>query len=50
MPTRIEVNLATGEIKEIELSGAELEAYNASLAVQAAEQAPVESVAPTEGQ
>ena len=49
-PTRIEVNLATGETREIELSGAELEAYNASLAAQAAEQAPAEPVVPTEGQ
>ena len=37
MPTRIEVNLETGEIKEIELEGAELEAYNAALAAQQAE-------------
>lgn len=51
-PTRIEVNLATGETREIELEGAELEAYNAALAAQAAaaEQAPAEPVAPTEGQ
>lgn len=34
MPTRIEVNLATGEVKEIELVGEELATYEASLAQQ----------------
>jgi hypothetical protein len=34
MPTRIEVNLETGEIKEIELEGEELAAYEAALAAQ----------------
>ena len=34
MPTRIEVNLETGEIKEIELEGEELAAYEASLVAQ----------------
>jgi biotin carboxyl carrier protein len=38
-PTRIIVDLATGQTTEVELSGAELEAYNASLAQQAAEAA-----------
>ena len=38
-PTRIIVDLATGQVTEVELSGAELEAYNASLAQQAAEAA-----------
>ena len=38
-PTRIIVDLATGQTTEVELSGAELEAYNASLAQQAAETA-----------
>jgi len=38
-PTRIIVDLATGQVTEVELSGAELEAYNASLAQQAAETA-----------
>lgn len=38
-PTRIIVDLATGTTTEVELSGAELEAYNASLAQQAAEAA-----------
>lgn len=55
-PTRIIVDLATGQSTEVELSGAELEAYNASLAQQAAEaaaaaeQAPVveETPAPTQ--
>lgn len=41
MPTRIEVNLATGETTEIELVGEELVTYQASLAQQA------ESIAPT---
>jgi hypothetical protein len=40
MPTRIEVNCETGEIKEIELEGEELAAYEASLAAQAAEGQP----------
>jgi hypothetical protein len=45
-PTRIIVDLATGQTTQIELSGAELDAYNASLAQQAAvEQAPVETPA-----
>lgn len=55
MPTKIIVDLATGQTTEVELEGAELEAYNASLAQQAAEvaaaeQAPVETPAPTEGE
>jgi hypothetical protein len=37
MPTRIEVNCQTGEVKEIELEGEELAAYEASLALQKAE-------------
>ena len=55
-PTRIIVDLATGQSTEVELSGAELEAYNASLAQQAAEaaaaaeQAAQETPAPTEGE
>lgn len=53
-PTRIIVDLATGQTTEVELSGAELEAYNASLAQQAAEAAAAEQVeqtpAPTEGE
>jgi len=49
-PTRIIVDLATGQSTEVELSGAELDAYNASLVQQAAEaaaaeQAPVETPA-----
>lgn len=39
MPTKIIVDLATGHVTEVELEGAELEAYNASLAQQAAEAA-----------
>jgi hypothetical protein len=35
MPTKIIVDLATGQVTEVELEGAELEAYNASLAQQA---------------
>jgi len=34
MPTKIIVDLATGQVTEVELEGAELEAYNASLAAQ----------------
>jgi hypothetical protein len=36
MPTRIEVNVQTGEVKQIELVGEELAAYEASLAAQQA--------------
>jgi len=36
MPTRIEVNVQTGEVTEIKLTGEELAAYEASLAAQAA--------------
>jgi len=54
-PTKIIVDLATGQSTEVELDGAELEAYNASLAQQsveaaAAEQAAQETPAPTEGE
>ena len=42
-PTRIIVDLATGQSTEVELQGAELEAYNASLAAQAAEAAALAS-------
>ena len=51
MPTRIEVNLATGETTEIELVGEELATYQASLAQQVLEaQQAVETVAtPSEG-
>lgn len=38
-PTRIIVDLSTGNTTEVELEGAELEAYNASLAAQAEEAA-----------
>lgn len=44
-PTRIIVDLATGQSTEVELQGAELEAYNASLAQQAAEAAAAEQAA-----
>jgi hypothetical protein len=52
MPTKIIVDLATGQTTEVELSGAELDAYNASIAAQeaAAEQAAQETPAPTEGE
>ncbi len=57
MPTKIIVDLATGQTTEVELEGAELEAYNASLAQQAAEAqaaeaqaAQEETPAPTEGE
>lgn len=55
-PTRIIVDLATGQSTEVELQGAELEAYNASLAAQQAaalaaqETQPVVEQAPAEGQ
>ena len=42
-PTRIIVDLTTGQIAEVELEGAELAAYEASLAAQAAE-TPVETL------
>ncbi len=45
MPTKIVVDLATGQATEVELEGAELEAYNASLAAQQQEQET-----PAEGQ
>jgi len=35
MPTKIEVNLKTGEVTEIELEGLELAAYEESLITQA---------------
>lgn len=35
MPTKIEVNLETGEVAELELEGEELAAYEASLIEQA---------------
>lgn len=44
-PTRIIVDLATGQSTEVELQGAELEAYNASIAQQAAEAAAAEQAA-----
>ena len=34
MPTRIEVNVQTSEVKEIELEGEELAAYEAAVAAQ----------------
>jgi hypothetical protein len=55
-PTKTVVNVQTGETTIVELSGAELEAYEASLAQQAAEQAAAEAAqqapaeTPTEGQ
>jgi len=39
MPTKIVVNVQTGEVSEVELQGEELAAYEASLAQQ---QPPVE--------
>lgn len=44
-PTRIIVDLATGQSTEVELEDAELEAYNASLAAQAAEAAEAAAAA-----
>jgi hypothetical protein len=34
-PTRIEVNVQTGEVKEIELEGEELAAYEAAVVAEA---------------
>lgn len=44
IPTKTVVNVQTGEVSIVELSGEELQAYNDSLAAQAAaqEQTPVE--------
>jgi len=51
MPTKIIVDLATGQTTEFELVGEELAAYDASLAQQAAEAAAQqETPAPTEGE
>ena len=41
MPTKIIVDLATGQTAEVELDGVELDAYNASLA-QVVEEASAE--------
>jgi hypothetical protein len=40
MPTKIIVDLATGQVTEVELEGAELEAYNASLAAEVPAETP----------
>lgn len=45
-PTRIIVDLATGQSTEVELQGAELEAYNASIAQQAADAEAAQAAAP----
>jgi hypothetical protein len=45
MPTKIEVNLQTGEVVETKLKGAELAAYEA--AVLAEQNAPVETPEPS---
>ncbi len=47
MPTKIIVDLTEGTTTEVELEGAELDAYNASLAAQAA---AAETPAPEEKQ
>jgi hypothetical protein len=49
IPTKTVVNVQTGEVTVVELSGEELAAYEASLAAQAAESAAQEQ-APVEGQ
>jgi len=41
VPTRIEVNVQTGEVKEIELEGEELAAYEAALAAEAQSNTPL---------
>lgn len=40
-PTRIEVNVQTGEVKKIELEGEELAAYEAALAAEAEGNTPL---------
>jgi hypothetical protein len=45
-PTKIIANVQTGEVQEVELTGEELAAYNASLAAQQA--AEVTPAQPTE--
>ena len=45
MPTKIEVNVQTGEVVEIELEGEELAAYEAAITAQA--NAPEETPEPT---
>jgi hypothetical protein len=40
IPTRIEVNVQTGEVKEIELEGEELAAYEAAVAAEAQDNEP----------
>lgn len=45
MPTRIEVNVQTGETTEIELTGEELAAYEAALANPAPTPTPEPSLA-----
>lgn len=42
MPTKLICNVQTGEIKEVELEGEELEAYEASILAQQAEQVSLE--------
>jgi hypothetical protein len=41
IPTRIEVNVQTGEVKEIELQGEELAAYEAALAAEIENNTPL---------
>jgi hypothetical protein len=40
-PTRIEVNVQTGEVKEIELQGEELAAYEAALTAESQDNTPL---------
>ena len=49
-PIKTVVNVQTGEVAIVELSGEELQAYNDSLAVQAAEQSQTEAAPAVEGQ
>lgn len=41
-PTKTIVNVQTGEVSIVELQGAELEAYNAAVAAQEAQETPAE--------
>ena len=48
MPTKIEVNVLTGQVNEVELTGKELDDYNFSLANPVIEPTPIP--APTKEQ
>ena len=41
-PVKYQMNVQTGEVSIVELQGAELEAYNAAVAAQEAQETPAE--------